>query len=137
MSEQYLSIKESLGYKNVKQALWTIFSANLDEISIHEGEDENFNFVFTYKNCEMMMGIYDTGKNIQFQAGEGGLFSVSLPNPKYPKQSFQKIVSLSYLISDKNVSENIRWCLGLDMKSVEYAMRVLKDYLDQKCEEEQ
>ena len=131
MTEQrYLPIKESLGYKNTKEALWKIFSVNLDDLEIQKGGDENFNFSFTYKSYKMTMGIYDTGKNIQFQAGEGGLFSVTLPNPKYPKQSFQKIVSLSYLVNDKNISERIRWCLGRNLEEIEYAMQVLKDYLD-------
>ena len=38
------SIRESLGYQNVKQALEQVFSIDLDTIAIHEGEDENFNF---------------------------------------------------------------------------------------------
>ena len=32
MTEHYLPIKESLGYKNVKQALQNVFSVNLDDI---------------------------------------------------------------------------------------------------------
>lgn len=73
MSEQYLSIKESLGYKNVKQALWNVFSVDLDGIKIREGEYENFGFDFKYKGYKMNMGIAATGKRVQFEAGEGGL----------------------------------------------------------------
>ena len=121
--EQYLSIKVSLGYKNVKQALWTIFSVNLDEILIHDGEDENFNFVFTYKNCEMTMGISSTGKYTQFEAGEGGLFNVWFSH--YVGKRFA-ITFLYEVIGD----ESIKRVFGKDEQSIEYAMRVLKDYLD-------
>ncbi|HEL0607429.1 TPA: hypothetical protein TUT21_001924, partial [Streptococcus equi subsp. zooepidemicus] len=57
MSEQYLPIKESLGYKNVKQALWNVFSVDLDNIKIREGEYENFGFDFKYKGYKLNMGI--------------------------------------------------------------------------------
>ncbi|HFI0230901.1 TPA: DUF6572 domain-containing protein [Streptococcus suis] len=130
MSEDYLPIKESLGYQNVKKALWNVFAADLDDISIDEKPFESFSFLFHYKDYEMTMLISDTEKHVQFQAGEGGLFSISLPNPRYPTASFQKKVSLSYLISDKHISDKLRWCLGQDKEAVEYAMKVLKDYLD-------
>ena len=93
MSEVYLTIRESLGYQNVKQALEKIFSIDLDTIAIHEGEDENFNFSFVYKGYHMTMGISSTGKNRQLEAGEGGLFNIwftqageqNFPLPFYPR----------------------------------------------------
>ncbi|SUN44835.1 Uncharacterised protein [Streptococcus equi subsp. equi] len=53
------------------------------------------------------------------------------------KDSVFGITFFYNLVSDKNVSERIRRVFGKDEQSIEYAMRVLKDYLDQKCEEEQ
>ena len=47
MSDTYLPTKESLGYKNVKQALWKVFLADLDTIPIQEGEFDNFSFPFS------------------------------------------------------------------------------------------
>ncbi|RSJ80820.1 hypothetical protein D8796_00560 [Streptococcus cristatus] len=76
MSEGYLPTRDSLGYQNVKQVLEKIFSINLDTITIHEGEDENFNFPFVYKGYHMTMGISSTSKNRQLEAGEGGLFNI-------------------------------------------------------------
>lgn len=64
MTEQYLPIKESLGYKNVKTALWDVFATDLDKIQIREGEYENFSFGFKYKTYEMSMRIAATGKHI-------------------------------------------------------------------------
>ena len=72
----YLPIKESLGYKNVRQALMTIFSVDLDDQEIQRGEDENFNFLFRYKDYEMTIGISSTRKHVQLEAGEGGLFNI-------------------------------------------------------------
>lgn len=62
MSDTYLPIKESLGYKNVKQALWKVFLADLDTIPIQEGEFENFSFPFSYNNYEMTMLLSSTEK---------------------------------------------------------------------------
>ncbi|HEL1334247.1 TPA: hypothetical protein TVS37_000533 [Streptococcus equi subsp. zooepidemicus] len=127
MSEQYLSIKESLGYKHVKQVLWNVFSVDLDGIKIREGEYENFGFDFKYKGYKMNMGIAATGKRVQFEAGEGGLFDILFSNLK---DSVFGITFFYDLVSDKNVSERIRRVFGKDEQSIEYAMRVLKDYLD-------
>ncbi|WP_237699413.1 hypothetical protein [Streptococcus equi] len=82
----------------------------------------------------MNMGIAATGKRVQFEAGEGGLFDILFSNLK---DSVFGITFFYDLVSDKNVSERIRRVFGKDEQSIEYAMRVLKDYLDQKCEEEQ
>ena len=69
MSEQYLPIRDSLGYQNVKQVLEKIFSIDLDTIAIDKGEDENFNFPFVYNGYHMTIGISSTGKNTQLEAG--------------------------------------------------------------------
>ncbi|WP_231196465.1 hypothetical protein [Streptococcus equi] len=79
--ERYLPIKESLGYKNVRQALWNVFSVDLNHIIIDEKLFESFSFRFQYREYEMTMIISDTEKHVQFQAGEGGLFDVWIPNP--------------------------------------------------------
>ena len=81
MSEINLPVKESLGYQNVKTALWNVFSANLDMIAIDEKLFESFGFPFYYNNYEMTMVISDTEKNVQFQAGEGGFFDVWFTDP--------------------------------------------------------
>lgn len=123
MSEVYLTIRESLGYQNVKQALEKIFSIDLDTITIHEGEDENFNFPFAYKGYHMTMGISSTGKNRQLEAGEGGLFNIWFTQADEQKFS---ITFLSKIIDDKSLKR----VYGRDKKSVEHTLQILKDFLD-------
>ena len=123
MSELYLPIRDSLGYQNVKQALEKIFSINLDTITIHEGEDENFNFPFMYKGYHMTMGISSTGKNRQLEAGEGGLFNIWFTQAD--EQRFS-ITFLSKIIDDKSIKR----VYGRDRKSVERTLQLLKDFLD-------
>jgi hypothetical protein len=123
MSEVYLTIRESLGYQNVKQALEKIFSIDLDTIAIHEGEDENFNFSFVYKGYHMTMGISSTGKNRQLEAGEGGLFNIWFTQAD--EQRFS-ITFLSRIIDDKSIKR----VYGRDRKSVERTLQLLKDFLD-------
>ena len=53
MSETYLPVKESLGYKNVKTALLNIFQMNLDDLFILENSYEGFNFSITYRGYEV------------------------------------------------------------------------------------
>ncbi|HEL1198560.1 TPA: hypothetical protein TVL19_001797, partial [Streptococcus equi subsp. zooepidemicus] len=55
--ERYLPIKESLGYKNVRQALWNVFSVDLNHIIIDEKLFESFSFRFQYREYEMTMII--------------------------------------------------------------------------------
>lgn len=123
MSEVYLPTRDSLGYQNVKQVLEKIFSINLDTITIHEGEDENFNFPFVYKGYHMTMGISSTSKNRQLEAGEGGLFNIWFTQTD--EQRFS-ITFLSKVIDDKS----IRRVYGRDEKSVEHTLQLLKDFLD-------
>ena len=123
MSEVYLTIRESLGYQNVKKALEKVFSIDLDTIAIHEGEDENFNFPFVYKGYHMTMGISSTSKNRQFEAGEGGLFNIWFTQTD--EQRFS-IIFLSKIIDDKSIKR----VYGRDRKSVEQTLQLLKDFLD-------
>lgn len=123
MSEGYLPTRESLGYQNVKQALEKIFSIDLDTITIHEGEDENFNFPFMYKGYHMTMGISSTSKNRQLEAGEGGLFNIWFTQTD--EQRFS-IIFLSKIIDDKNIKR----VYGRDKMSVEHTLQLLKDFLD-------
>ena len=123
MSELYLPIRDSLGYQNVKQALERVFSINLDTITIHEGEDENFNFPFAYKGYHMTMGISSTGKNRQLEAGEGGLFNIWFTQTD--EQRFS-ITFLSKIIDDKSIKR----VYGRDRKSVERTLQLLKDFLN-------
>ena len=123
MSELYLPIRDSLGYQNVKQALERVFSIDLDTIAIHEGEDENFNFPFVYKGYHMTMGISSTSKNMQFEAGEGGLFNIWFTQTD--EQRFS-IIFLSKIIDDKSIKR----VYGCDEKSVEHTLQLLKDFLD-------
>ncbi|HEL0749803.1 TPA: hypothetical protein TU263_001811, partial [Streptococcus equi subsp. zooepidemicus] len=76
--EQYLPIKESLGYKNVKQALWNIFSIDLETLQIEQGEFENFGFILKYKTDEIIIWIASTEKNKQFEYGEGGRLIITV-----------------------------------------------------------
>ena len=123
MSELYLPIRDSLGYQNVKQALERVFSINLDTITIHEGEDENFNFLFAYKGYYMTMGISSTGKTAQLEAGEGGLFNIWFTQAD--EQKFY-ITFLSKIIDDKSIKR----VYGCDEKSVEHTLQLLKDFLN-------
>ena len=117
------SIRESLGYQNVKKALEQVFSIDLDTIAIHEREDENFNFLFVYKGYHMTMGISSTGKNTQLEAGEGGLFNIWFTQTD--EQRFS-ITFLSKIIDDKSLKR----VYGRDKKSVEHTLQILKDFLD-------
>ena len=117
------SIRKSLGYQNVKQALEQVFSIDLDTIAIHEGEDENFNFPFVYKGYHMTMGISSTGKNRQLEAGEGGLFNIWFTQTD--EQRFS-VTFLSNIIDDKT----IRRVYGYDKESIEQTLNILKDFLN-------
>lgn len=117
------SIRESLGYQNVKQALEQVFSIDLDTIAIHEGEDENFNFPFVYKGYHMTIGISSTSKNRQLEAGEGGLFNIWFTQAD--EQGFS-VTLLSQIIDDKSIKR----VYGRDKKSVEHTLQLLKDFLD-------
>ena len=123
MSEDYLPIRDSLGYQNVKQALEQVFSKDLDTIAIHEGEDKNFNFPFAYKGYHMTMGISSTGKNRQLEAGEGGLFNIWFTQAD--EQGFS-VTLLSQIIDDKSIKR----VYGRDKKSVEHTLQLLKYFLD-------
>lgn len=46
MNEEYLPIKEGLGYKEVSPALMEVFSINLAKLPIREDGYENFTFGF-------------------------------------------------------------------------------------------
>ncbi|WP_148877187.1 hypothetical protein [Streptococcus sp. Marseille-P7375] len=123
MSEQYLPIRDSLGYQNVKQVLEKIFSIDLDTIAINEGEDENFNFPFVYNGYHMTIGISSTGKNTQLEAGEGGLFNIWFTQTDEEKFS---VTFLSKLIDDKS----IRRVYGGNKDSIEHTLNILKDFLN-------
>lgn len=128
MSETYLPIKESLGYQNVKTALWNVFEINLDTISIREGKEyENFGFSLYYNGYEVTMILSGTGKHRQFEFGEGGELGIMIPNPR---NTLFGASFLDELISDEEIRERIENIFGKDEKSVEYAMQVLKDFLD-------
>ncbi|MGT2950274.1 hypothetical protein BU202_02000 [Streptococcus cuniculi] len=120
----YLPIRESLGYRNVKTALWNVFSVNLDAISIDEKLFESFSFIFQYKSYEMTMTISDTEKHVQFQAGEGGIFDIWFPNPK---DELFGATFLHELMEDEKIKERTRRVFGRDEKAIEYAMQALKD----------
>ena len=128
MSETYLPIKESLGYRNVKTALWNVFEINLDNIPIREGEKyENFGFSLHYNGYEVTMILSGTGKHKQFEFGEGGELGIMIPNPQ---NTLFGASFLDELISDEEIKERIENIFGRDEKSVEYAMQVLKEFLD-------
>lgn len=76
MSEQYLPVRESLGYKNTKMALRKIFLIDLDEIEIDIGENEDFSFQFNYRHYDASVAFTSTGKGIQFEVGEGGMVDI-------------------------------------------------------------
>lgn len=131
MKEAYLPIKESVGYNNIKNILNVIFSIDLDDIDIREGEDENFAFEFIYFNTEINIVVSATGKSGQFNVGEGGLISILLPNPNYPFQSFLPKQFIESIIDDEHVKSKVRHLLGKRKSDVHLAFQLLKDYLDE------
>lgn len=132
MKTVYLPIKESLGYNNIKDVLNIVFSKRLDDISIREGEDENFAFDLTYCNTEVNIVVSATGKSGQFNVGEGGLISILLPNPNYPTQSFLPKRSLESIIDDVQIKSKVRYLFGKQKSDIHLAFQLLKDYLDKK-----
>ena len=130
MSETYLPVKESLGYKNVKQALMAVFSINLDTIPIREGEFENFGFELDYNSVLVDIIITATGKNQQFEIGEGGLIQIFLPDSDYPENSFLKKKSLEWIVKDSDIQEKLKYILGKRESEIIFAFNFLKDYLD-------
>ncbi|MBF0818406.1 hypothetical protein [Streptococcus acidominimus] len=126
----YLPVRESLGYNNVKQALNIVFSIDLDTLPVTTGQFEDFGFIIEYNSIQIDMGISSTGKNLQFNIGEGGTFDVLLPNPNYPEKSFMSRRFFYNFIDDSHIKENVKYALGKDEKAIEYTMHILKDYLD-------
>lgn len=130
MTEHYLPIKESLGYKNVKKALWNVFQIDLDKIPIREGEYENFGFDLTYNSIPTKVVVAGTGKHQQFEFGEGGMVTISLPDPDYPTSSFLKTQFLESVIKDQKIKKRVRYLSGKKEENVEFLFKVLKDYLE-------
>lgn len=130
MKSDYLPIKESIGYKNIKDVLNKVFSVNLDSLPIREGEEENFAFDFIYCNTEINIVVSATGKGGQFNVGEGGLVSIFFPDPDYPTSSFLPKQSLENIVNDDQLKFKVRHLFGKKLEDIEYAMQVLKDYLD-------
>ncbi|MGT2964591.1 hypothetical protein [Streptococcus acidominimus] len=135
MSNSYLPIEDSLGYKSVKDALWKVFSENLDDIEIIRGEYENFGFQFSYKSYIATMWISATAKNTQFEYGEGGHFTISVPNPKYPKHSFLETIYFHNLLTDTELRDKVKDAFGKKKGTIERALSILKQYVDSIREE--
>ncbi|HEL0997192.1 TPA: hypothetical protein TVW18_001740, partial [Streptococcus equi subsp. equi] len=74
--------------------------------------------------------ITSTGKNRQFEYGEGGQLMISLPNPKYPDRSFLDRVTLESLLTDTEKIEAVDYAFGRYEHRLEIALAILKDYLD-------
>ncbi|MDO4666524.1 MAG: hypothetical protein Q4A90_01660 [Streptococcus sp.] len=130
MTEHYLPVRESLGYKNVRKALKTVFSIDLDDFPIGEGGYENFRFDLTYNKIPVMIIVAATGKHQQFEIGEGGTVTISLPDPDYPTSSFLETQFLDCVIKDPTIEERVRHISGRKEEEIEFAFKVLKDYLD-------
>ncbi|SFC49146.1 DUF6572 domain-containing protein [Streptococcus equinus] len=130
MTEHYLPAKESLGYKNVKTALWNVFQIDLDKIPIREGEYENFGFDLTYNSIPTKVVVAGTRKNRQFEIGEGGMVTISLPNPGYPTSAFLKTQFFHRVIKDPTIRERVEDLFGRKEEDIEFVFKVLKDYLE-------
>lgn len=132
MSEKYLPIRESVGYKNVRLAMLNVFNFELDNITIHEGDFENFNFKFLYNQQELTLAVTSSEKNRQLEAGEGGIFNIWFPNPNYPKTSILDIQFFYDLLDDEEKSKKVKRVFGDNEPAVEEALVILKEYLDKK-----
>ena len=130
MTEHYLPVKESLGYKNVKTALWNVFQIDLDKITIREGEYENFGFDLTYNSIPTKVVVAGTGKNQQFEIGEGGKITISLPNPDYPTSAFLKTQFFHRVIKNPMIKDRVRYLFGKKEEDIEFVFKVLRDYLE-------
>ncbi|SDP13130.1 hypothetical protein SAMN05216347_1062 [Streptococcus equinus] len=130
MNENYLPIKESLGYKNVKTALWNVFQIDLDKLPIREGEYENFSFDLTYNKIPLTIVVAATGKNRQFEIGEGGKITIVLPDPGYPTTSFLDTQFFHRVIKDPIIKKRIKYLFGKREEDIEFVFKVLKDYLE-------
>ncbi|MWV55911.1 hypothetical protein [Streptococcus zhangguiae] len=86
--------------------------------------------MIVYHSIQIDMGISSTGKNLQFNIGEGGTFEILLPNPNNPEKSFMTRRFFHHFIEDSRVKEKVKYIFGKDQKSIESALQILKDFLD-------
>lgn len=132
MTEKYLPIRESLGYKNVRLAMLNVFNFELDNTLVHEGKFENFNFNFLYNNQELTLAITSSEKNRQLEAGNGGIFNIWFLNPNYPEASILDIQFFYDLLDDEEKINKVKRVFGDDQPAIEKALQILKDYLERK-----
>src|SRR3712207_2998945 len=111
MSEQYLPVRESLGYQQLKEALWEVFKVDLDKIMICHSGCEDFFFLYKYKEYEMRLGISSTMKNMQLETGEGGILTIRFPSPEYPRDSSFNWRSFPYLFGRFGVKRRCKICV--------------------------
>ncbi|MGT2743042.1 hypothetical protein ACVRXX_07070 [Streptococcus plurextorum] len=130
MTELYLPIEDSLGYKIVREALLNVFHKDLDNIEIIRGEYENFGFKFSYKNYDTIMWLASTRKNVPFEYGEGGNFTISVPNPKYPSESFLETIYFHNLLTDRHLRDQVKYVFGKNKGTIENALLIFKNYVD-------
>ena len=76
------------------------------------------------------MLLSSTEKKAQFNFGEGGMFDILFPNPKYPEHSFLEETFFYNFIQNKEVKGSVENIFGRKERDIEHAMRILKDFLD-------
>ena len=127
---EYKKITESVGYKNLKTALSHVFNIDINDCKMNEGVFENFNVDLHYRNKNIKLIIGSTEKETQFNFGEGGELGILLKNPDFPEFSDFRYNHLSSIVKSKEEVEELEFVSGKDIKKLERALQILKDYLD-------
>ncbi|GAK30157.1 hypothetical protein WOSG25_012540 [Weissella oryzae SG25] len=124
--ENYLPVRDSVGYINLKQAMNNVFLINLDEIAIRESNYENFSFELPGFGKNVRIGITATAKNQQFNAGSGGILSIMVENPSYPQDSIMPITPF-YNLVEEDLREKVEYAFGKNSKELETALEIFKE----------
>ena len=131
MSEKYLTLEESIGYINLKQAFEYVFGYFPKEIN--KFDFENFGFVTKIKNQRVSVSIGRTEKNKQFNSGEGGQMTIYLIDELDNNGLF---LSLWDVMTDEE-RKNTHYLRtvgvsGSNKESMVSVFQFLKEYLDKK-----
>lgn len=124
--ENYLPVKDSIGYINLRKALNNVFHIDLDKISIRESNYENFSFELPGLEKNVRIGITATAKNQQFNAGPGGILSIMVENPSYPRDSIMPVTPF-YNLVDHDLREKIEYAFGKNLEKLDLALEIFKE----------
>lgn len=124
--ENYLPVRDSVGYINLKQAMSNIFLVDLNKLTIRESNYENFSFAFPDFGKNTRIGITATAKDQQFNAGPGGILSIMVDNPRYPKDSIMPVTPF-YSLVEHDLREKVEYAFGKDLEKLETALEIFRE----------